>query len=146
MNKQTTIFILNFLFVFAIYAQNKEDNNNKFDSIHFLTATKLAGQDIQRAFEVSDSLFRTSTSELQRVKSLMLFVSSHRQTGVPEQAIRKASEAENIADKYKLYEWQARISGFLSTQYRNIFITETGRVYLQRGLKASKKIQNQTQK
>ena len=79
MNKQTTIFILNFLFVFAIYAQNKEDNNKKFDSIYFLTATNLAGKDIQRAFEVSDSLFRTSTSELQRVKSLMLFSSLHQQ-------------------------------------------------------------------
>lgn len=146
MNKQTTIFILNFLFVFAIYAQNKEDNNKKFDSIYFLTATNLAGKDIQRAFEVSDSLFRTSTSELQRVKSLMLFSSLHQQKGEPEQAIIKASEAEKIAEKYKLYEWQARISGFLSTQYRNIGITETGRVYLEKGLKASKKIQNQTQK
>src|SRR5690554_5470274 len=105
MNKQTTIFILNFLFVFAISAQNKEDNNKKFDSIYFHTATNLAGNNIEKAFEVSDSLFRASTSELHKVKSLMLSSSLYQQKGEPEQAIIKASEAEKIAEKNKLYVW-----------------------------------------
>lgn len=146
MNKKILLFILSTLLIFSVSAQNEEDNNKKFDSIYFYVATTLIAKDINKAFEVSDSLYRTSASNLHTIKSLMLLSSLYQQTGKPDQAIIKASEAEKIAEKIKLYEWQARISGFLSTQYRNIGIIETGKIYLDKGLKASKNITNEPQK
>src|SRR5690606_31819101 len=51
-----------------------------------------------------------------------------------------ATVAEDIANDANIHDWQARISGVLSTQYRNMGLLNQGRVYLERGLEASKKI------
>jgi len=146
MSKSVISVILSLFIVFIISAQSTEDTSEEFDSIYFHIATNLAGNNIDRAFQVSDSLYRTSVSDLHKVKSLMLLSSLHQQKGESEQAIIQADRAEQIASKTKLYDWQARISGFLSTQYRNIGLLEKGKTYLDKGLKASKQVTNENYK
>src|SRR5690606_18680304 len=48
--------------------------------------------------------------------------------------------AESIANTIENYEWQARIYGFLSTQYRIIGLIDQGKRYLDKGLKICDKI------
>lgn len=138
--------LLSFLVVFLTVSQTEEPPNKAFDSVYFHVATNLSGQDINRAFTVADSLHQSSSSALQRVKTLMLISTLYMQTGNSEQAIIEALKAEIIANNNKLYEWQARISGFLSTQYRGIGLYERGKTYLDKGLKASTHFTDQNHK
>lgn len=146
MNKGITSVILSFFVVFVISAQDIEDANKKFDSIYFHVVANIVGQDIDRAFRVADSLYQTSDSELHKVKSLMLLSSLYQDKGELEDALIQAERAEKIASKEKLYDWQARISGFLSTSYRNMGLYERGKTHLDKGLKAGERIENEAHK
>lgn len=144
MNKNIISTILSFFVVCVIYAQNTEDTSKKFDSIYFHVVANLSGQNIDRAFQVADSLYQTSDSKLHKVKSLMLLSSLYQDKGELEEALIWAERAEKIASKEKIYDWQARISGFLSTSYRNIGLYERGKIHLDKGLKVGNRIENKT--
>src|SRR5690606_34479553 len=141
------IFFLVFLLIPQLHkAQNFEEQNKRFDSIYFHTAVNVIGTDSKRAFEISDSLYRFSANELQRVKSLMLTSTLYQQTGDNKQAINYALQAGEIAARNKLYEWQARIFGFLSTQYRIAGIYNKGKVHLERGMKAIERVNDENKR
>ena len=105
----------------------------RFDQIYFETATTIAGRDPKKALEVSDSLYKHATSELQKVKALMLTATLLQQEGEINQSIIKALEADKLATKNSLSDWEARISGFLSTRYRDLGLYKQGEVYLKKG-------------
>jgi len=60
--------------------------------------------------------------------------------GEREEAIAYVLRADSIVSLTDNYEWKARISGFLSTQYRIIGLIDQGKRYLKKGLEASNKI------
>lgn len=57
-----------------------------------------------------------------------------------EEAISYVLRADSIVSATKNYEWEARICGFLSTQYRIMGLIDQGKRYLDKGLRASDKI------
>lgn len=122
------------------------DKNKEFDSIYFHTAVTVATKDIEVALHIADSLFLNSEGTLNKVKSLMLSSSLFQQKGDLASAIRIAEKAYSLAHRSKIYDWQARISGFLSTQYRLMEMYEEGERYLKEGIATSEKIANEQMK
>lgn len=131
------------LFVNLVVAQNKEVQPSKFDSIYFETAVKWAKTDYVKALAISDSLFIHSTPPLHQLKALMLTASIYEQLGQQEESIKYALKAETIASKINDYDWQAKIAGFLSTQYRNLGLPQSGKQALNKGIQIIQNVENQ---
>ncbi len=91
---------------------------------------------------VSDSLYRNSEKEIHRLKALMLSSTLFQQKSEMKKSIQFAEKADEIAVKNKFYDWEARIAGFLSTNYRQIGLYDQGEKYLEKGKKVSKLIEN----
>lgn len=140
------LLLLFYLFNFCIYSFAQEKGNTKFDSIFNATAITIATHDPEKAFLIADSLYQNSPEQIHKLKALMLTSDLHQQTGDNKSAILYALKAKEIADKNKIYEWQARIYGFLSTQYRLIGLTNEGRKFLEKGLNSSKLIPKENTK
>lgn len=143
--RKKTIIYLYFLFVSfnLVHAQVPTEADRKFDSIYFVTATEIAGTDVQRAFAIADSLYIHKTNDLQGVKTLMLQAALYSQVGDPVEAILLALQAKELAVKSKDVNWQARILGFLSTQFRNMSLYEKSKSYLAEGVELSKQIKDE---
>lgn len=113
-----------------------------FDSVMYHTAVDLASKDIKKAIQTADSLYKHSTEPLHKVKSIMLMADLHKNTGDLEKSVNYAVTAENIAESNKLYEWQVRIAGFLSAQYRTLGLKEQSVLSLKKVLNIIEKIDN----
>lgn len=127
-------------------AQKNTDNEKKFDSIYFTTAVNVAAKDINKAIQIADSLYRNSKPEIHRLKALMLSSSLFQQKGDIKKSVQFAVKADKIAVKYDFYDWEARIAGFLSTQYRIMGLYQEGEEYLEKGKNVSLKIENDQMK
>src|SRR5690606_26074749 len=82
--------------------------------------------------------------DLQRIKSLMLSADLLEKQNKREETIAYVLRADSLASATKNHEWEARISGFLSTQYRILGLIDQGKRYLKKGLEASDKITSQS--
>jgi len=127
-------------------AQKKSEAESKFDSIYFATAVTIAAEDINKAIRISDSLYRHSKQDMHRLKSLMLSSSLFQQKGDIKKSVQYAVKADKIAVKINSYDWEARIAGFLSTQYRLMGLYQEGEEYLEKGKTVSNKIENEQMK
>lgn len=126
-----------------LFAQNGSRANKKaFDSIFYHTYMVTATVNLDKALRVADSLYKTSKTDVRKVRSLMLISDIYHRKADRDSSIHYATVAEDIANDANIYDWQARVSGVLSTQYRNMGLLNQGRVYLERGLKASEKIED----
>lgn len=94
---------------------------------------------------MADSLYTYSSNEKQRLKSLMLKADILEKQEKRGEAIQHALKALKIAEQEKDYSFQARIYGFLSTQYRTIGFLDKGKESLQNGLAVSSNIENKDQ-
>ena len=123
--KKTLLFTL-FLFtpIFFFPQTPSDELKQKFDSIFLETATKTAYQNHARALQIADSLYENSTHEEFKLRALMLSATFHQSVGDLNQAVSNAIRAEEIAIKTKNYQWHVRILGFLSSEYRNIGLTQ----------------------
>lgn len=124
----------------------KNGESQKFDSIYFETAVTVSARDINKAIGIADSLYRHSSLELHKLKALMLSSSLFQQKGDIKTSIQYAKKADKLAVKYKFYDWEARIAGFLSTQYRLMGLYEEGEEYLEKGKEVSRKVDNEHMK
>lgn len=113
-----------------------------FDSIFYHTSVDLASKDIKKAMHTADSLYKHSMDPIHKVKSIMLMADLQKNVGDLKKAIDYAIMAENIAESNNLHEWQVRISGFLSAQYRMIGLKEQSVLSLKKVLKIIVKIHN----
>lgn len=128
-------------FLFNPLAATANNNPNKdYDSIFFHISVTVAAQDIDKAISLADSLFLTSKTKHQQINSLMLKSSLHQQKGNVAEAIDIARDANELATKEKLYDWQARTSGFLASQYRRLNMYGEGKSYLEAGIAVSDRI------
>ncbi|MDF3026441.1 MAG: helix-turn-helix protein AraC type [Fluviicola sp.] len=131
--------------VSSVGAQKAADQR-KFDSIYFATAVTVAAEDINKATRIADSLYRHSKPEIFRLKALMLSSSLFQQKGDIKKSVQYAVKADSIAVSQQFYDWEARIAGFLSTQYRIMGLYEEGEEYLEKGKNVSNKIENEQMK
>lgn len=123
-------------------AQTDGEHRNQFDSIYFETAVNISAKDVNKAIRIADSLYKHSPEKIHQLKALMLSSTLFQQKGDIRKSVRYAVKADEIAVQNKYYDWEARIAGFLSTQYRLMGLLEEGNKYLEKGKEVSKKIED----
>lgn len=116
-----------------------QDNNKKteFDSTYFYIATTLSAQNTEEAIVKARALLDHSTDSLQKIRSLMLLATLYERTGKHSDALLFAVKGEKLAAKTDNKEWQIRISGFLSTAFRDIGLIAEGKKYIEVAEKAN---------
>lgn len=118
-------FVYYFMLLFPGFLFSQKDSKaleKRFDSIFYDAATRIATTDIDRALNIADSLYKTSDSDIHKLRSLMLSAMFYQTKGTSDKTIEYALKAEKNAIKIKDYNWQARILGFLATEFNNIGI------------------------
>ncbi len=103
---------------------------SNFDSIYYHIATTLSAQHIDEAISSARSLLSNSEDSLQKVRSLMLLATLHERTGRYTDALKFALDGEKLAEKINNKDWQIRISGFLSTTFRDLGLIAEGKKYI----------------
>ncbi|RWW91663.1 helix-turn-helix domain-containing protein [Flavobacterium cerinum] len=116
--------------------------NNSFDTVIYETMVNVAGKDVNKAIHIADSLYKASTEPIHKVKSLMLLADLNLTIGKKNEAVNYAFMAEQITSDNGLYEWQARIYGFLSSHYRSLGLKEQSKIYLDKGLTVINKVED----
>lgn len=113
-----------------------------FDAVIYHTMVNVAGKDVNKALHTADSLYKEAKEPLQKVKSLMLLAELNMLIGKKEKAVKYVFQAEDITSDKGLYEWQARIYGFLSSHYRSIGLKKQSKIYLEKGLEVIDKAED----
>ncbi|HBU76734.1 MAG TPA: hypothetical protein DEF18_01395 [Muricauda sp.] len=125
-----------------LFAQTKQKTTEAFDSIFYHTYMETATTDLDKALHTADSLYQSSKTDIHKIRSLMLISDMYHRKANRDSSIYYAKVAEDIAHNANIFDWQARISGVLSTQYRNMGLYKQGSLYLKKGLEASENIQD----
>jgi|26BtaG_2_1085354.scaffolds.fasta_scaffold01143_2 AraC-like DNA-binding protein len=138
-----------FLFILSViyFQANSQTKNNQtsFDSIYYEITVNILASDPLKALHLSDSLYTYSIDDTQRMKSIMLTATIYEKKEQRMESIDYAMQALEIAKKTNHYSFQARIYGFMSTQYRILGFSDKGKEYIQKGLAISSKIENREQ-
>ncbi|WP_236025447.1 AraC family transcriptional regulator [Flavobacterium geliluteum] len=136
-----------FLFFFAVIVSHHSSysQNSKYDSIFSETSQVLLSSDPTKALSNTTYLFKISKNNTERIKACMLKATLLRQYGIRSEAIAALKQANNFAVIDENYTFQARINGFMSTLYRENEIYSIGKIYLQKALTASKKIEDKNE-
>lgn len=127
------VIILHCIFLFftsRLFAQQDKAPPSPFDSSFNYIATTLATQNVGEAIKQSQQLYKRAADSFQGMKSLMLIATLEERTGDRPVAIQYAFRAGKIAEYLKDKEWQMRIAGFLSTNFRELGLFAEGKKYL----------------
>ncbi len=143
MNKILLFFYL--LLISSSVISQDENASKAFDSIFYHIAVNVSSANPPRAMHMADSLYTYSSNDKQRLKSLMLKADILEKQEKRGEAIQHALKALKFAEQEKDYSFQARIYGFLSTQYRTIGFLDKGKESLKKGLEVSSNIENKDQ-
>lgn len=113
-----------------------------FDSIFNQIATEIASEDKSKAISMAKGLLEQSGTRDQKIKGMMLLATLYDKTGDYVHALDYALQADQIAGKAGNKDWELRISGFLSTTFRNAGLFSEGRIYLEKTEYLVKNIKN----
>lgn len=134
-----------FVLLISSCSQNKlsekEFMNLEFDSVYTVIATETSATDLELSFRRTDSLMKVAENDFQIMKTWMLLATLHRRSGELAEALAHATLASELAEKNKFYNWQVRISGFLSTTFREADLPDEARHYLQKAETANRKLE-----
>lgn len=122
-----------------------QDNAKSFDSLFYEIAVNISSSDPSKAMHLSDSLYNYSVNARQKVRALMLSADIFSKQERRQESIEYALKALKIAESSKDYSFQARIYGFMSTEYRLLGFLDKGKEYLLKGMEVSNKIEDKNQ-
>ncbi|MCH5687617.1 hypothetical protein LWM68_27140 [Niabella sp. W65] len=105
-----------------------------FSAVYQKTFLEVAPQNMNKALEIADSLFRISTTPLFRAKSLMLTATLFQHRQQLEKSTRIAEQAYEIINTTEEVSWKVRICGFLATQYRILQLYKKSKIFCDRAL------------
>jgi len=127
-----------FFFITSFSAQNPDNYNLIYTKTYLETSQK----DFKKALQIADSLYQISETPKFKAKSLMLTATLLQQSGDLKKAVEYALKAEVIVVDSEDYLWQAKVNGFLSSQYRNLGLFDQSKKYIQKSLKSIEKLDN----
>ncbi|SMC62993.1 helix-turn-helix domain-containing protein [Moheibacter sediminis] len=140
----TLAFVLA-LFGVVLSAQELTKSDEEFNLIYDKIAIEIAGKEPNVALNKADSLYLQSETNYQKFKSLMLKAHVYAQIGELQPSIEAAKKAEILVSETNFHSWQARISGFISTQYRVSGLYSEAKKYLDKTFNHSKKIKSDSE-
>lgn len=142
--KKYFLYFCSLLFSTLAISQN-ENENKAFDSIFYHIATNISSTNPPMAIYKADSLINNASNAKQRLKSIMLKADILEKQERRGEAIQQALQALEIAKTENDFSFQARIYGFLSTQYRTIGFLDKGKESINKGIEVSNHIKNKAQ-
>ncbi|MNU21913.1 DNA-binding transcriptional regulator ChbR [compost metagenome] len=122
----------------SVSAQDPES----YEKIYTRTFLETSQTDFNKALQIADSLYEHSETELYKVRSLMLTASLYQQATELSRAVEYAEKAQDIIFQTDNYNWQARVAGFLSSQYRLLKLYQKSREYADKAMTAARQISN----
>lgn len=131
------LFFLFILFSTVFYGQKNKD---LYEELYMKTLTEIAARDINSALKIADSMTVYADSPQHKGRGLMLTASLYMQQGEYEQSIQFAEEAKKIFSTTESYELQAKIRGFLASEYRILGLSQQSKKYADEGIKIADKI------
>ena len=138
--------LLGLILIFHLSAISQDQNNSKgFDSIFDRIAVNISSTNPTKALYLADSLYNYAINDRQRVRALLLSADILDKQEKRMEGIQYAMKSLVIAEKSKDYTFQARIYGYMSTQYRELGFLDKGKDYIQKGLDISYKIKDKDQ-
>ncbi|EGV44492.1 helix-turn-helix domain-containing protein [Bizionia argentinensis JUB59] len=137
------LFII-FLLPFILYSQN-EESLKELDSVFYNITVNIAASNPSKAIHLADSIHLNSKNVKQKLSTHMFLADILEKQDMRGEAIGHALEALEIAEAEGDYNFQSRIYGFLSSQYRIIGFLDTGKDYLEKGIEASANISDKKQ-
>ncbi|MGO4709837.1 hypothetical protein AB4Y90_12115, partial [Chryseobacterium sp. 2TAF14] len=102
----------------------------KYNQIYNKTYLETSQKDFNRALMIADSLYGISKTAKLQAKSLMLSATLQQQSGNITSAVNYALKAEQIVKEADEYIWQAKIYGFLASQYRILGLNTQSKKYI----------------
>jgi YesN/AraC family two-component response regulator len=114
----------------------------KYNTIYTKTYLETSQKNFNDAVKTADSLYTISASPYFQVKSLMLLAALYQQSGDLKKSISYAHKTEAILEETNDYLWKAKVSGFLSTQYRLLKLYDQSRKYSLKTFSICDKIEN----
>lgn len=91
---------------------------------------------------LADSLYNYAVDENQKAKALMLSADIMDKQEKRKEGIDYAQKALEVVQKSNDFSFEARIYGYMSTQYRRLGFSDKGKEYMLKGLDVSSKIKN----
>lgn len=126
------------LFLLLLQAQNVKN----YDKVYSKILHETYHKNFDKAIIAGDSLYRSSVKPAFQVKSLMLLAQLYQRKGDVEKAVNYAERSEDIIEKYQIYDYSARVFGFLASQYRIISLYDKSKSYTEKALSAVKYIKD----
>ena len=139
MKIKVLFFLVVFLTVNTLYSK---ESVTKFDSIFSKVVMELTGSNPDIAIHVADSLYVNTKDQILKMRALMLSANIYQELNDRKNALLFSKRAEKLARVKNDFEWQARILGFISTQYRNIGLIEEGEKYILESISTIAKIKD----
>jgi len=134
--------LLHILMALLISSFASSQNPDAYNRIFTKTYLENSQKDFKKALQTADSLYQISETPKFKAKSLMLSATLLQQSGELEKSIEYALKAEEIVLSSGEYLWQAKIYGFLSSQYRNLGLFDQSKKYVEKSEKAIQNIDN----
>lgn len=129
-----------FFFAVLLYTVSYAQVAERFQQIYNKTFLETAQHDLPGALRVADSLYRVSETPLFQAKSLMLSATLLKQSGAVKESVDYALRSAAILEDTDQYLWQAKVNGFLASQYRMLSLYNRSKHHLEKALTVSKKI------
>jgi AraC-like DNA-binding protein len=136
---------ISFLFIIVFSHLQSHAQVSKYDSIFSETSQVLLSSNPKKALDNTNYLYKISKNNPERIKAYMLKATILRQYGIRKEAASALVHADSLAKLDNNYTFQARINGFLSTLYRENEIPSIGKIYLQKAIDVSKKIEDKSE-
>lgn len=135
-NKKRFLFQL-FTFLSLVFFQStKAQDPADYQKIYNKTYLEIAQKDFDRAVKIADSLYTISETPQFKARSLMLSASLFKQSGEIKRAVEYALKAETVLQPTDEAVWKAKVFGFLSTQYRDLWLVDQSKIYIDKSLAA----------
>lgn len=139
--KKILFFLLFFFILPNLYSQ-KDKATKAFDRLLYNISINIASSNPAKAMHLTDSLYNYSTTEKQRLESLIVMANIKEKQEKHDQAIKLIHNALPIAEQENDYSALARIYGFLSEQYRIIGFFDRAKELTEMQLAISSKIED----
>lgn len=134
------LLVISLLCLLLLRARAQDPEN--FEKIYLKTYLETSHTDFNKALAIADSLFEHAEAATFKVRSLMLSATLYQQTGDLSNAVVFAEKARALAQQTDDYNWQARVAGFLASQYRGLRLFQKSNKHAQEAMAIARKIDN----
>ena len=137
--------IIGILYIMPLTLLSQTEREIKvFDSILYEIAINISSKNPTKALYMADSMIIHSKYDNHKAVSYLLYADILEKQDKFEKGIEYALKGLEISKRTQDYSLQAKLYGFLSTQYRTMGFIDKGKASLQKGMDVIHKVENKS--